>query len=62
MCDGRSENKKQIIELAICYVIKQIVISLYNLQANEMIKKEHQFIVNTLLKLINKYKKKDKNK
>ena len=61
MCDDESENKKQIIKLAIHYVIKWIVISSYNSQANEMIEREHQSIVDTLSKLINEYKKKGKN-
>ena len=38
--------------LAEKYEIHQIIILFYNLQANEMIKMSHKFIIDTLLKLI----------
>jgi len=49
--DGGPENKKQVIKLLKRYGIKRIVISPYNPQANGMIERGHQPIVDALSKL-----------
>ena len=43
------------------YLIKHVIISLYNLQANKMIKKNHQLIIDTLFKLMNDFIRYDQN-
>ena len=52
ICDEESENKNVIKILVKKYKIHQIIISFYNLQANEMIEINHKSIVNALSKLI----------
>ena len=59
MNDREKENKKKTRKFLIKYLIKHVIILLYNLQANEMIERNHQFIVNTLFKLINDFIKHD---
>ena len=48
-------------KLLIKYLIKYVIILLYNLQMNEMIKRDHQLIINILFKLINDFIKHDQN-
>ena len=43
------------------YFIKYIIILLYNSQANKMIERNHQLIINMLFKLINDFIKHDQN-
>ena len=55
MSDKEKKNKKKIRKLMMKYFIKHIIVLLYNLQANEMIERNHQLIVNTLFKLMNDF-------
>ena len=43
------------------YLIKHVIVLLYNLQINEMIKRDHQLIINTLFKLMNDFIKHDQD-
>ena len=61
MSDREKKNKKKIRKLLIKYLIKYIIILLYNLQTNEMIKRDHQLIINMLFKLINDFIRHDQN-
>jgi len=61
MSDREKKNKKKIRKLLIKYLIKYIIILLYNLQTNEMIERDHQFIINTLFKLMNNFIRHDQN-
>lgn len=53
MIDDKSKNKKTVNEFIKKYEIKRIVIFDYHFQVNEMIEKDHKFIVNFLFKIIN---------
>ena len=55
MSDEEKKNKKKMRKLLIKYLIKHVIILLYNLQMNEMIKRDHQFIINILFKLMNNF-------
>ena len=55
----RKKNKKKMRKFLMKYFIKHVIILLYNLQANEMIKRNHQFIVDMLFKLTNDFIKHD---
>ena len=57
----KKKNKKKIRKFLIKYLIKHVIISLYNLQANEIIEKNHQFIIDMLFKLMNDFIKHDQN-
>lgn len=46
-----SENKNAVVELAKKYRVKRVVVSAYDAQANEMMKRDHKLIVNALLKM-----------
>ena len=55
------KNKKKTRKFLMKYFIKHVIILLYNLQANEMIERDHQLIINVLFKLINDFIKHDQN-
>ena len=55
------ENKKKMRKLLMKYLIKHVIILSYNLQANEMIERDHQLIVDTLFKLMNDFTRHDQN-
>ena len=55
MSDEEKKNKKKTRKFLMKYLIKHVIVLLYNLQANKMIKKNYQFIVNTLFKLTNNF-------
>ena len=55
----KKKNKKKMRKLLMKYFIKHVIISSYNLQANEMIKKNHQLIVDILFKLTDDFIKHD---
>ena len=61
MSDKEKENKKKMRKFLMKYLIKHVIILLYNLQINEMIKRDHQFIINMLFKLMNNFIKYDQN-
>ena len=61
MSDEEKKNKKKMRKLLMKYLIKHVIVLLYNLQANEMIERDHQFIVNMLFKLINDFIRHDQN-
>ena len=56
--DSRKENKKKIRKILLKYLIKHVIISAYNPQANEMIEQEHQSIINVLFKMTKDFIKK----
>ena len=43
------------------YLIKHVIVLLYNSQANEMIERDYQLIVDTLFKLMNDFIRHDQN-
>ena len=49
--DRRSKNKDAVAKLTKRYRVKRVVVSAYHLQANVIIDRGHQPIVDTLLKL-----------
>jgi len=51
--DGGKENKKKTRKLLMKYLIKHVIVSPYNPQANGMIERGHQPIVDALSKLTN---------
>ncbi len=53
--DSSKKNKKKVKKLLIKYLIKHVVILAYNPQANEMIEREHQPIIDVLFKLTNEF-------
>ena len=55
MSNKEKKNKKKTRKFLMKYLIKYVIVSLYNLQANEMIARDHQFIVNMLFKLMNNF-------
>ena len=55
MSDEEKENKKKTRKFLMKYFIKHVIVLLYNLQANEMIKRNHQFIVDMLFKLMKNF-------
>ena len=57
----RKKNKKKTRKFLMKYLIKHVIVSSYNLQANEMIKKSHQLIINMLFKLMNDFIRHDQN-
>ena len=59
--DEEKENKKKMRKFLMKYFIKHVIILLYNLQANEMIKRNHQLIINVLFKLMNDFIRYDQN-
>ena len=61
MSNEEKENKKKMRKFLMKYFIKHVIISSYNLQANEMIEKDHQLIVDMLFKLMNDFIKHDQN-
>ena len=61
MNDEEKKNKKKMKKFLIKYLIKYVIILLYNLQANEMIERNHQFIINILFKLTNDFIRHDQN-
>ena len=61
MSDREKKNKKKTRKLLMKYLIKHVIILLYNLQANEMIERDHQLIVDTLFKLTKSFIKHDQN-
>ena len=61
MNDKEKKNKKKMRKLIIKYLIKHVIILLYNLQANEMIERDHQLIVDMLFKLTNDFIRHDQN-
>ena len=61
MSNEEKENKKKMRKLLMKYLIKHVIVLLYNLQANEMIERDHQFIVDTLFKLMNDFIRHDQN-
>ena len=61
MSNEKKKNKKKTRKFLMKYFIKHIIISSYNLQANEMIEKDHQFIVDALFKLMNDFIKHNQN-
>ena len=61
MSNEEKKNKKKTRKFLMKYFIKHIIISLYNLQANEMIERDHQLIINVLFKLMNNFIKHDQN-
>ena len=58
MSNEEKKNKK-IRKFLIKYLIKHVIILSYNLQANQMIKKNHQLIVDILFKLTNDFTRHD---
>ena len=61
MSDKEKKNKKKMRKFLMKYFIKHVIVSSYNLQANEMIERDHQLIVNVLFKLMNNFIKHDQN-
>ena len=61
MSNEEKKNKKKIKKFLMKYFIKHVIVSSYNLQVNEMIEKNHQFIINVLFKLMNDFIKHDQN-
>ena len=61
MSNEEEKNKKKTRKFLIKYFIKHVIILLYNLQANEMIERGHQLIVDVLFKLMNDFIRHDQN-
>ena len=61
MSNEEKENKKKTRKFLMKYFIKHVIVLLYNLQANEMIERDHQLIVDVLFKLTNDFIKYDQN-
>ena len=55
MSNEEKENKKKMRKLLMKYLIKHVIVLLYNSQANEMIEKDHQLIIDMLFKLTNDF-------
>jgi len=53
ICDDKSENKMWIKDLTDLYKIDCIVMSVYNLNVNNMMKHRHKFLINELTKMTN---------
>jgi len=51
ICDKESENKMWVKMLAKLYEIDQIVVSAYNSEANNMMKREHKPLIDALSKM-----------
>jgi len=58
ICDDESENKMYIKDLIDLYRIDCIVMSVYNLNVNNMMKCEHKFLIDELTKMTNENLKK----
>ena len=61
MSNEEKENKKKTRKFLMKYLIKHVIILLYNSQTNEMIERNHQLIVDMLFKLINNFIRHDQN-
>ena len=61
MSNEEKENKKKTRKFLMKYLIKHVIVLSYNLQANEMIERDHQFIINVLFKLMNDFIRHDQN-
>ena len=61
MSNREKENKKKTRKFLMKYLIKYVIILLYNSQANEMIERNHQFIIDVLFKLMNNFIKHNQN-
>lgn len=48
---GKSENKEVVVELIQRYKTKRLMISAYHPQANNMIEKRYELIINALFKM-----------
>ena len=51
--DENFENKKKMKKLIIKFKIKRVIIFDYHFQINEMIERNHKFIINALIKMTN---------
>jgi len=51
ICDKESENKMWIKMLTELYEIDQIIVSAYNSEANDMVKREHKSLIDALFKM-----------
>ena len=51
--DENFENKKKIKKLIIKFKIKRVIVFDYHSQINEMIERDHKFIINALIKITN---------
>jgi hypothetical protein len=58
ICNDESENKMWIKDLTDLYRINYIIVSVYNSETNSMMKCEHKFLIDELIKMTNKILKK----